>query len=169
MNDLDKYINENDISNLQELYQDNPLISYALKQCYNINNNIDNKNIEKLSSEQIKYIEMLSDNKPISEICHILCISKPLIIIWQKTNKLFNECIKIVKECQAEQAEAILWNNAINSESADSISRMFALKARKPEYRDNAIIPNNNIISLKISVDGQLIDTSQSIKTIEEE
>jgi hypothetical protein len=171
MNELDKYTDKNHIENLKELYQDNVLISYALENAYNNIINSTNKNdtkLELLTPEQIQYINLFADGKSISDICTQLNIQKPLIIIWQRQNKLFNECIKLIKEVQAEEAENILWNRSINDDNA-MIERMFAIKARKPEYRENSILPNNNIISLRISVNDKEIDTSQSYKTVEQE
>jgi hypothetical protein len=151
-------------------YQGNQLVSYALNELYNNDNAIKNNlQIELLEPLQLDYIEALDRNDAtIKEICDELSISKTTIIIWQKTNKLFAKCIELIKEAEAEQTESILWTAAQSKESADTISRMFALKARKPEYRDNAILQGATIVNVRVTVDGENFDTSASVKDISE-
>jgi hypothetical protein len=62
--------------------------------------------------------------------------------------------------------ESVVTKAAQDSNSADNISRMFALKARKPEYRDNAILTGATIVNVRVTVDGENFDTSASVKDI---
>jgi hypothetical protein len=151
-------------------YQGNQLVSYALNELYSNDNAVKNNlQIELLEPLQLDYIEALDRNdKTVKEICEDMGISKTTPTIWTKSNKLFNKCIELIKEAEAEQTESILWSAAQSKESADTISRMFALKARKPEYRDNAILTGATIVNVRVTVDGENFDTSASVKDISE-
>jgi predicted DNA-binding protein YlxM (UPF0122 family) len=151
-------------------YQGNQLVSYALNELYNNDNAIKNNvQVELLEPLQEEYLQAIDQNdSTIKEICDEMRISKTTIIIWIKTNKLFAKCIELIKEAEAEQIESVVTKAAQDSNSADNISRMFALKARKPEYRDNAVLTGATIVNVRVTVDGENFDTSASVKDISE-
>ena len=110
-----------------------------------------------LTQKQISYIENLL--LEMSNIEKILGILPAEIVIWKRQNKLFNYIINIIKESQADKLESAMWEAAANPENKDNIAKMFLLKARKQEYKDNAPPPPTPAISLRISIEGQPIDT----------
>jgi len=156
---------ETSLIDYNDIYKAHPLIQYAigsLKATENIN--------LMLTPVQIKYLEMLNKSElKLTEIIDALDISKSDIVIWSKTSPLFKACIDIIKDGQAELLEAVTWDNALSGDSKTSIERMFALKARKPEYRDNAAMPAPTLISLRVTLEGQDIDTTASYRTVSDD
>lgn len=156
--------NENCIAKLRMQYQSDPLLIYAISE---IAKEIkQDQDIDFLSPEQLQYIYYIDNGMTDQEYEPP---KRSLVVIWHRTNLLFAKCIDIIKEAQAEEAESVLWKGATDKESKDNISRMFALKARKPEYRENAVLPGANIITVRVTIDGQPIDISQSLKDITDE
>lgn len=171
---LDDYIPDKSksiIADLSQIYANIPIIQYALDE---IIKNDTAKAVDysglMLSDDQLEYINRYdnSDNTTMADVCADMGIRKSTVIMWQRSNKLFNACIELIKQTEAEQAESCLWSGATDINSKDSISRMFALKARKPEYRDNAIIPAANVVSIRVTIDSKDFDTSASMKVINE-
>ena len=95
--------------------------------------------------------------------CKALRISRSQAVIWQKDNKLFSAVLDAIKAGQAEELEASVWHNAMTNVDADK-ERIFALKARKPEYRDNAPEPTAPAVSIRITVDNAEIDISDNYR-----
>ena len=171
--DLSKYIygeSALSVSEINEKYKDSPIVLMALSEMYPPEAMKPGTPIQLINKDQEQYINALYENKlSTKEIRENLNIPAALVTVWTRGNKLFAKCIEIIKETQADQAEEILWNNAIDPESKDSISRMFALKARKQEYRDNATPQINTAISLKITLDDKDIDTAAGFKIVGED
>jgi hypothetical protein len=94
----------------------------------------------------------------------LLEIDKTTIVIWKRTNKLFAKCLELIKESQAESVESLMWMEAANKDNKDNITRMFLIKARKPEYRENAVIPASSIVNVRVTIDSKDYD-SQSVFT----
>lgn len=137
----------------------NPIIRYSAEQM------ISDLHIEKqedfkpllLTNRQIDYLEHFAMN--MDNIEELLEISTAEVVIWKKQSKLFSYIINIIKEAQAEKLESEMWRVAILPENKDNISKMFLLKARKQEYKDNAPPPPLAAINLRISIEGEAIDT----------
>lgn len=171
---LQKYIQGFDdlitIDQLYSKYSNNPIVLYAISELYPDDKLKDGTQIQLLTEKQLEYIERLINKQPAERITDIqaaLGINHALITVWNRANRLYSKIMDIIKEMQAEQAETILWHNATDDENKDNISRMFALKARKQEYKDNAQPTNNSIISVRVTLDNKDFDTSASIKAIE--
>lgn len=98
-------------------------------------------------------ISLRADGWTNSEIASGLGFSKSKLLIWEKQNKLFAACIEFIKSMEAEESEQKLWKHLTKQNSPD-ISTYFALKGRKPEYRDNAPMPTTNAVNLRIAFDG---------------
>jgi hypothetical protein len=58
----------------------------------------------------------------------------------------------------AEQLESMVMSQALNNPNAN-IERMFAVKAWIPRYRDNAPLPAAPSVVIRVTIDGQPIDT----------
>lgn len=160
------------IADLSQIYVNIPILQYALDE---IIKNDTNKSVDYssllLSDYQMEYINRYdsSDNITMADVCADMGIRKTTVIMWQRANKLFNACIDLIKQTEAEQAESCLWSGATDPESKDSISRMFAIKARKPEYRDNAMPVGVNVVNVRVTIDDKEFDTSASMKVINED
>ena len=99
------------------------------------------------------------------EIAEGLEVSRSVIEIWEQTDELYKHCIEFVRKMETKDAEQKLWQQALRLNSA-SREREFAIKARLPEYRENAAPPTNVITQLRISLDGKDIDVSANMKPL---
>jgi len=124
---------------------------------------------EKLTCAQGLYLIGLTHGLTPFRILDILKISRICPALWGKTGSTaYKESLRAIKEMQAEQAEALILENAVNNPSA-GLDRMFVIKAFKPEYRDNAPLPSAPAVAISITIDGQPIDQSASRRIYEVE
>lgn len=110
-----------------------------------------------LTKRQIDYLEHLMDD--MGDLENMLEISSAEIVIWKRQSKLFANIISIIKEAQAEKLEDEMWRTATTKGNKDNLSKMFLLKARKQEYKDNAPPPPLAAINLRITIDREPIDS----------
>ena len=190
MYDLSKYLargtGEGDTpEKYMQKYEGNPLLLYATAQL--IDEQLKSKKyddvseivyIQDLTQKQTDFLESLDSIQDedeeedegklenINTICKRLDVKKSELIVWIKTNKLFERCIDILKQAEAEQAESVLWSKASKTKNNDALSRMFAIKARKPEYRDNAEIKGETVVNVKVTLDNMEFDASAGFKDI---
>ena len=106
------------------------------------------------SSPMAHAISLRAEGWTDKEVCKGLGIGRSQLAIWQESDDLYKACIAFIKSIETDDAEQITWRNAINDNTATS-ERMFALRARKPEYRDNAQIPEANTINLYVGIEGK--------------
>lgn len=118
-----------------------------------------------LSPAMFIYLYLIDNDFAPSVACKTLKLSKSQPIIWSKSNKLFQATMAAIKAGQAEELESVVWFNAMHDPKA-SIERMFALKARKAEYRDNAPAPAPARLDLRITLDKTDLDVSGSYKDV---
>ena len=166
---LDEYIPKPPSMNTRlidtlERYKNNQIVTFALTELYG---KALDPTIDELTPEMCGYLEMLDQGIRPDTIDNMTEISPSTIVIWKRTNKLFDKCLEIIKESQAEQLENRLWDEAMQPLNKDPITRMFLLKARKPEYKENALPPAVNLVSVRVTIDGKDFDTTASTKTIE--
>lgn len=106
---------------------------------------------------QLKPFDIL-DRLKLAKICPAL---------WAKSkNKTYLDNLDAIKLMNAEQLEAIVISEAMKNPSAN-IERMFAVKAWIPRYRDNAPMPAAPAVVLRVSIEGQLIDTGTGRRPID--
>lgn len=113
-----------------------------------------------LSPQAYLYLLMIDQDITPAIACKALQISKSQPILWSKDNKLYTAILDAIKEAQAEQLEAEIW------QSPQGIERMFALKARKPEYKDNAPPAAPPAINLNVTIDNRQIEIREHYKDI---
>lgn len=108
---------------------------------------------------QAYIIDRLAEGNSLATACGT--ISVPIIqhVAWIKSNKLYAKAIQLLKEAQAEQVEDVVWQNALSGSTATTIERMFALKSRKAEYKDNALPQGDTNISVRVTLEGNEIPT----------
>ena len=116
-----------------------------------------------LTPEQMLYLFLCDAGYSPQTACLILGITKSKPVLWRKQNILFSNCLKAIMAALADEAEAMTASLA-TTDSKASIERMFFIKAHKPEYRENAPIPAEAAINLRITVDGQDIDVTAGFR-----
>lgn len=84
------------------------------------------------------------------------------IMLWQQ-NSEFSSIMSQIKQAEAMMLESVVWDQALSNPKA-SIERMFALKSRMSEYKDNAPPTGQSITNVRISIDGQDYDVSASFR-----
>lgn len=112
-----------------------------------------------ITTSQAYIIDRLAEGEPLSVACGT--INVPIIqhVAWIKSNKLYAKAIQLLKEAQAEAVEDVVWQNALSGGTATTIERMFALKSRKAEYKDNALPQGDTNISVRVTLEGNEIPT----------
>lgn len=99
-------------------------------------------------------VSLRADGWTDKEVCKGLGIGRSQLAIWQESDDLYKACIEFIKNIETDDAEQITWRNAIQDKDANS-ERMFALRARKPEYRDNAQVPESATVNLYVGIEGK--------------
>ena len=116
-----------------------------------------------LSPAMFVYLYLIDCDLSPLVACKAIKLSKSQPIIWKKENKLFSAVLDAIKAGQAEELESVVWQNARFNPAAER-ERMFALKARKPEYRDNAPTPTPGNVSVRITLNNTPIDISENYR-----
>lgn len=127
--------------------------------------------IRELPEIQIKYLNMLGDGIPWREACDLLGISRATPFLWAEEAEddgIYNQCLELVKMIEADELESIVWDEARNSKKA-TLLKMFALKARKDEYKDNAPPAAQTETVINVSIGDQPYDVSANYRVIETE
>jgi hypothetical protein len=95
-----------------------------------------------LSVEQVCYLNMRVAGLLSAQACDLIGVDRLSPLYWEEkegANSLYCKCIEALKLMQAKQAEDVVWDITVNDPSSRrDILRMFAMKGRLPEYRDNA-------------------------------
>lgn len=94
---------------------------------------------------QVQYLNMLGAGIRSQRACEVLGISLITPVVWLEEadgDSIYTYCIGLVKKMQADLLEDDVWNEALTNNKA-YLLKMFALKARKDEYKDNAAPLNN--------------------------
>lgn len=86
--------------------------------------------------------------------------------MWSKKPE-FQTIMGVIKQAEATMVEAVTWQMAMNPTA--SIERMFALKARKAEYKENGQPVSQTVTNVRISIEGQEFDVSANFKDKEVE
>ena len=123
---------------------------------------------DKIAPEEVPYITekmqevitYLANDSPLKYACELVEITNMQHTIWLRTNKLYAKAIALIKDAQSEALEDVVWQNALSGTSQTSIERMFALKSRKEEYKENSVIADTGNISIRVTLDGGSIPKS---------
>lgn len=86
--------------------------------------------------------------------------------MWSKKAE-FQAIMGMIKMAEASLAEAVTWDQSINNPMAAQ-ERMFALRSRKQEYKENGQVNNNTTTNLRITIEGNDFDVSANFKSNEE-
>jgi len=94
------------------------------------------KEPERLTMEQVVYLNMLAAGLTPAEVCSCMKINRFQPTLWKEESEkdgVYRQCLKAIRVMEAENLEASVWRKA----SYDSLMAMYALKTRMPEYKDN--------------------------------
>lgn len=117
-----------------------------------------------LTDIQQEYIQGLINGNTPKELCQLLGIARIQPYLWGKKCKLFADAIDIVSKMKTDDLESQMWQSALG-ESANPITQMFLLKAKKPEYKENAQPQEQGVVNIKISIGEQqykVVDVTES-------
>ena len=116
-----------------------------------------------LTDMQQEYIQGLINGDTPKELCQLLGIARIQPYLWGKKSKLFADAVDIVSKMKTDDLESQMWQSALG-ETANPITQMFLLKAKKPEYKENAQPQEQGVVNIKISIGEQqykVIDVTQ--------
>lgn len=83
------------------------------------------------------------------------------LVLWS-AGDLFSACLDVIKEAETIEAEAMTWHNATRNEKA-MIERMFAIKSRRPEYKDNAPEKKTGNVNIQVNIGERRFDVSANL------
>ena len=110
-----------------------------------------------LLPQQGEYIDFVATGMTSISACNMLGIDIFLPTLWEATaNKdgTYMQCMNILKRKQADLLEENVWDQAMNNPKS-TILKMFALKARKDEYKDNAPAQTNLQTNIHVTISDQ--------------
>jgi hypothetical protein len=117
-----------------------------------------------LSHKQDGYLTMRCRGADHMEASGAWGVSAIELTMWVK-QPFFAMLWAVIKESEALQAEAVLWGKVASGQGVPT-DAYFAIKARKPEYKDNAPPPVAAITQIRISLDGKDFDVSADCKQV---
>jgi len=122
---------------------------------------------DKISLAQTLYLLGLMYQLKPFDVLDTLKLAKISPAIWAKsTSQVYKNNLDAIKQMNAEQLEAVVMDQALNNPNAN-IERMFTLKAWIPKYKDNAPAAAAPSVVIRISLDGDQIDTSMGRRAID--
>ena len=116
-----------------------------------------------LTDMQQEHIQGLINGNTPKELCQLLGIPRIQPYLWGKKCKLFADAVEIVSKMKTDDLESQMWQSAL-TETANPITQMFLLKAKKPEYKENAQPQEQGVVNIKISIGEQqykVVDITQ--------
>ena len=116
---------------------------------------------------QIQYVNMRAAGMTQAEACKLLGIDRAMPMLWEEVSdkdSVYAQCVRIIKRIEAENLEAVVWRRATTVASA-SLERMFALKSRMSEYKDNAPAATFKP-QIRITIGGKNFDTAANLKEV---
>ena len=110
--------------------------------------------IDDLLIEQRKYIDLVSTGTPRIMACTMLNIDVYLPNLWEETldkDGTYMQCMQLIRRKEADLLEEDVWKQAMDNPRS-VILKMFALKSRKDEYKDNAAPQQNLQTNIHVSI-----------------
>lgn len=88
------------------------------------------------------------------------------ISLWRSASEFFAFVLTALYDAIVADTELMLWRNASTKSSA-SIERMFAIKAKRPEYRENSLGRADAVTRINITLNDKLLSINSDTKQIE--
>jgi hypothetical protein len=126
--------------------------------------------VEIMSFDRVAYINILGAGYSSEDACAALGIDVVQPYLWleeEDKDGIMHQCMSLLKRMQADTLEEDVWEQAIRNPKA-TILKMFALKARKDEYKDNAQPVTNIQTNLHVTIGGKDYDISANYKDVTE-
>jgi hypothetical protein len=113
--------------------------------------------VDDLLPEQRKYIDLVSTGTPRVMACTMLNIDVYLPNLWEETldkDGTYMQCMQLIRRKEADLLEEDVWKQAMDNPRS-VILKMFALKSRKDEYKDNAAPTTNLQTNIHVTISDQ--------------
>jgi len=116
-----------------------------------------------ITSQQVVYLNMRMSGLSTKDACKALEIDTMQPMLWEEEcdkNSVYVCCVEALRKLEASMLEDKLWAKAINDSRADAVA-LACLKARMPEYKENAPVVGVNMVQVNITVENQpyVVDT----------
>ena len=109
---------------------------------------------DNLEPFQRMYIDLISTGTSSNDACKQLNIDCYLPILWENTcekDGLYAQCISLIRKKEAKDLEEVIWSSAKNNPKS-TLERMFAIKSRMDEYKDNAPPQTNLQTNINVTI-----------------
>jgi hypothetical protein len=119
-----------------------------------------------------KIIDALFRGATITQAAASCGLSSIKAHMMMKRDDTFKECVEMEREMRlsdgADRLEREVWQRALDGERKDSmVLSMFAMKAKRGEYKDSYTTQSDNRVSVNIEIDGKKFD-AEFVPTSEE-
>ena len=88
------------------------------------------------------------------------------ISLWRSASEFFAFVLTALYDAIVADTELMLWRNASTKSSA-SIERMFAIKAKRPEYRENSLGRADAVTRINITLNDRLLSINSDTNKID--
>ena len=88
------------------------------------------------------------------------------ISLWRSASEFFAFVLTALYDAIVADTELMLWRNASTKSSA-SIERMFAIKAKRPEYRENSLGRADAVTRINITLNDKLLSINSDTNKID--
>lgn len=110
--------------------------------------------VDDLLPEQKQYIDLVSTGTPRVMACSMLNIDIYLPDLWEETSDkdgTYMQCYQLIRKKEAKLLEEDIWKQALESPKS-VLLKMFAIKSRLDEYKDNAAPTMNLQTNIHVSI-----------------
>jgi len=111
-----------------------------------------------LESDMVLYLNARASGATTKEACEILGFDRTLPMLWQEEAEkdgVYVQCLKAIDDMRTQDLDDVMWKQAMEDQ-ASAILKMFAIKSRRDEYKDNAppqaAVQTNIHVSIKDSL-----------------
>ena len=131
----------------------------------------DEKTVGELSDEQVMYVSLRSVGVRSDKACQLIGVDVTMPLVWEAesaSGSWYMMCMEGVRKLEADLLEEDMWANVLAGNTKEA-ERMFALKGRKPQYRDNYQTQVTAVTQVRVSLDNMDFDVSANFKQAEDE
>ena len=119
-----------------------------------------------ITSQQVIYLNMRMSGLSTRDACKAMGIDTMQPMLWEEEcdkTSIYGCCVEALRKLEASILEDKLWSKAINDSRADNVA-LACLKARMPEYKENAPVAGVSMVQVNITVENQpyVVDTGVS-------
>lgn len=122
--------------------------------------------IGELSCEQVMYLSLRSVGVGTVEACGLIGIDVTMPLVWEAesgSGSWYMMCMEGIRKLEADVLEESMWASVLGGHTKEA-ERMFMLKGRKPQYRDNYQAQVTAVTQIRVSIDNNDFDVSANFK-----